>query len=467
MADNRPFPYIPNTNEDVMRSMLDYIGVEKLEDLYGFIPKDLLLDRPMDLPGPITDEMGLKRYMDRILNKNTSCSDYINFLGAGCYDHYIPAICDEMNSRSEFVTTYSNDTYRDHGKNQIYFEYASMMGELTHFDVVCFPVYDGGQAACTSIMMTTRITGRKKVLIPITISPTLFEHMNSYCVGVEFVKIKSSENGQIDLADLEKKLSCNDVAGVFIQNPSFLGFFEEQAEDIGKLAHKYGARFVVYADPATLGVIAAPADYGADIACGEIQPLGIHMAYGSGLGGYIATPQDDEYVMNYPGHLHGMFTNDKGEFGFFRTLQQRITYFSRDNAIEFVGTYVGLWCVTAAIYMAVMGPDGMRELGENIFYRSAYAQKKLSALSGIKLPFAESKSFREFVVNFDETGKTVAEINKALLDKGIFGGYDLSKYTPQLGQSMLLCVTEKTSFEDIDALVSALKDIFGDSRCGH
>lgn len=461
MADNRPFPYIPNTNPAVEQSMLDYIGVEKLEDLYSFIPEDILLGKPMNLPKPIEDEMGLKKHMDRILSKNISCNDYLNFLGAGCYDHYIPAICDEMNSRSEFVTTYSNDTYRDHGKNQIYFEYASMMGELTHFDVVCFPVYDGGQAVCTSIMMTTRITGRKKALIPATVSPTLLQQMESYCVGVELVKVGCKENGQMSLDDLEKKLSNDDVAGVMIQNPGFLGFFEEQAEEIGALAHRYGARFVVYADPATLGVIAAPADYGADIACGEIQPLGIHMAYGSGLGGYIATPQEDEYIMNYPGHLHGMFTNDKGEFGFFRTLQKRITYFSRDKAVEFVGTYVGLWCVTAAIYMAVMGPEGMRELGENIFYRSAYAKKKLEGIPGLKLPFSENRSFREFVVNFDDTGKTVAEINKLLLKRKIFGGYDLSRYMPQLGQAMLLCVTEKTDFEDIDTLVSALRDITG------
>ena len=458
MEEKRPFPYIPNSNARIKNMMLESLGKKDMESLYSFIPDDILLGRSLNLPAPITSEMDLKDYISNILDKNKTCKNNLCFLGAGCYDHYVPAICDEINSRAEFVTTYSNDTYRDHGKNQIFFEYASLMGELLNMDVVCFPVYDGGQAACTSVMMTKRITGRSIVLVPHNVSPMLMEQMRTYCTNVRFVSVDLLENGQVDLDDLNKKLT-EDVSCVFIQNPTFLGFFEEESEEIGTLAHKYGAKFVVYADPASLGIISAPADYGADIACGDIQPLGIHMCYGGGLGGYIASRQEHELIMNYPGHLHGIFKNSKGEFGFTRTLQERTTYHSRERAVEFVGTYVGLWAITAAVYLSVMGPEGMRELGELTLRNLDYAQHKFGELPGVVLPFSDSLGFQEFVVNFDHTGKTVKEINIALLQRNIFGGFDLSTVMPHLGQSMLVCVTEKRKLEDIDLLISELRRI--------
>ena len=180
------------------------------------------------------------------------------------------------------------------------------------------------------------------------------------------------------------------------------------------------------------------------------------MSYGGGLGGYLATRQEEKYVMNYPHHLYSIFRNSKGQFGYARALPERTSYYVREKAVEYLGTCVGLWAVTAATYLAVMGPDGMRELGENILYKSNYAQAKLEQLKGVRLPYRSSHSFMEFVVNFDQTGKTVAQLNRALLDKHIFGGYDLSRDLPQLGQSMLVCVTEKTELSDIDALTDAL-----------
>lgn len=333
-----------------------------------------------------------------------------------------------------------------------------MMGELLDLDVVSFPTYDGGQAASTALMMSRRINGRSKALVPENMNPNLLSQMTCYCEGMQLIGVKAKENGQMDLEDLKAKLD-SDVAAVFIQNPCFLGFFEEQGKEIGELAHSVGAEYVVYADPSSLGITEPPADYGADISCGEIQPLGIHMSFGAGLGGYLATRQEEKYVMNYPHHLHNIFKNSKGQFGYSRALPERTSYYVRDKGVEYLGTCVGLWTVTAAVYLALMGPEGMRELGENILYKSNYAQKKLAGLKGVTMPYAGSHSFMEFVLNFDGTGKTVAEINKALLAKHIFGGYDLSREMPQLGQSMLVCVTEKTALSDIDKLADALAEI--------
>ena len=159
-------PYIPNSNEAVRKEMLDFIGAGSVEEIYSFIPQEVRMQRPLDLPQPLTSEVSLKRHMDGLLARNSSCAENLSFLGAGCYDHYVPAVCDEINGRSEFLTAYSGDTYADHGKLQTFFEFTSMMGELLDMDVVSFPTYDGGQAASTAVMMSCRITGRKSALIP-------------------------------------------------------------------------------------------------------------------------------------------------------------------------------------------------------------------------------------------------------------------------------------------------------------
>ena len=452
------YPYIPNSNEAVRKEMLDFIGAKSVEEIYSFIPDEVRMKKPLDIPAPFTTEQELSKHMNSILAEDSTCEENISFLGAGCYDHYVPAICDEINGRSEFLTAYSGDTYADHGKCQAFFEFSSMMGELLDLDVVSFPTYDGGQAASTALMMSRRINGRGKALVPENMNPNLLSQMKCYCEGMQLIGVKAKENGQLDLEDLKAKLD-SDVAAVFIQNPCFLGFFEEQGKEIGELAHAAGAEYVVYADPSSLGIAEPPADYGADISCGEIQPLGIHMSFGAGLGGYLATRQEEKYVMNYPHHLHNIFKNSKGQFGYSRALPERTSYYVRDKGVEYLGTCVGLWTVTAAVYLALMGPEGMRELGENILYKSNYAQKKLAGLKGVTMPYAGSHSFMEFVLNFDGTGKTVAEVNKALLAEHIFGGYDLSREMPQLGQSMLVCVTEKTALSDIDKLADALAEI--------
>lgn len=455
----KTYPYIPNSNPNVKRQMMDFLGIQSVSELTDFIPDSLVLKQPMNLPKPKESEYELKKYVQRILDEDVTVDEMkASFLGAGCYDHYIPAVVDEIGQRSEFVTAYSGDTYADHGKQQAFFEFSSMMGELVGMDVVGFPTYDGGQAAATSMMMSGRITGRKQILVPESVNPQLWSIFTNYCEGMELIKVKCGGNGQIDLEDFKAK--CGDqTACVWLANPSFYGFFEENAPEVGKIAHQNGAVFIIYADPSSLGVTAAPADYGADIVCGDIQPLGIHMNFGGGQGGYIAFRAEEKYVMNYPGHLHQIYFNPDGQFGFGRAFPERTSYYRREKGVEYLGTCVGLWTVTAAVYLAVMGPAGMQKLGENILAKSAYAQQELQKIKGIRLPFSASESFMEFVVNFDGTGKSVAEINRKLLGRKILGGYDLSREKPELGQSMLVCVTEKTEKEQIDDLANALRAI--------
>ena len=219
---------------------------------------------------------------------------------------------------------------------------------------------------------------------------------------------------------------------------------------------------MVGVDPITLGVLTPPADYGADIVCGDIQPLGMHMQFGGGQAGFIATRDEEAYVMEYPSRLFGIApTSVPGEYGFGDVAYDRTSFARREKGKEWVGTAAALWGITAGVYLALMGPQGMAEIGEGIMARAHYALLQLGRIDGVWAPVFRSPHFQEFVVNFDGTGKTVAEINGALLTRGIFGGKDLSWEFPELGESALFCVTEVHTKADIDRLVGALEEVVG------
>lgn len=456
---NIVYPYMPNSVESIKKEMMDELGVKSIEELYSYIPKHLRVPGRLNLPEPLLSEIELKDHVEGILSKNTSCSENLNFLGAGCYRHYVPAVCDEINSRSEFLTAYCGETYADHGKCQAIFEFTSLMGELVDMEVVGLATYDGGQATCTSLRMTNRVTGRKELLVPKTMNPDILSQLRNFCDFMTITLVDyDPKTGQMDLNDLKKKIS-KDTAGVFIENPSYLGFIEEHGEEIGKIAHDNGAVFVVSADPSSLGILEAPVNYGADVVCGDIQCLGMHMGFGSGQSGYIASKDEPQFIMNFPNHFYSLYENEKGEFGFSRSLNQRTSYGVREKAVEYLGTNTGLWAITAAVYLSLMGPEGMYDLGKNIMYKAKYATEVLSEVKGVKVLFDNSKNFKEFILNFDEANKSVEEINKELLNRGIFGGKILSKEFKELGNSALYCVTELTKKSDIDRLAKELADI--------
>jgi glycine dehydrogenase subunit 1 len=451
-------PYIPNSVPEIKNQMLKDIGVKSIEELYGEIPESLRFKGKLNLPEPLTSEYALKRHMEQILSKNRTCQDYISFLGGGCWPHFVPAICDEINHRSEFLTAYAGEPYEDHGRFHALFEYESMMGELLEMDVVNVPTYDWGQAVSTSIRMAERITKRSEILISRFISPDRLAIIQNYCkpvMKIEFVDCHQN-TGQINLENLGAKISSN-TAGFYFENPSYFGNIEDQGKQISKILHDHGALSIVGVDPVSLGVLIPPIKYGADIVCGDIQGLGIHMQYGGGLAGFIATRDEERFVMEYPSRLFGVTrTSVEGEWGFGDVTYERTSFDKREQGKEFVGTMAALWGITAGVYLALMGPHGMRELGEVIMQKSQYAMKKINEIKGVKAPLFHSSHFKEFIVDFNDTGKTVKEINDSLLDKGIFGGIDLSSEFTELGESALYCVTEIHTKEDIDRLVQAL-----------
>jgi len=454
-------PCIPNSVLEVRQEMLRDIGFENIQEILNIIPKKLRLDRSLNLPDPLPSEFDLKKHVSEILLKNKSCTEYLNFLGAGCWQHYVPAVVDEIAHRSEFVTAYAGNTYSDLGKWQTFFEFQSMMGELLEMDAVSLPTFDWGTAASFAIRMASRMNIKKEVLIPKIISPERLSIIKNFCetgslsgnIDIKLIDY-DPETGLIDLQDLENKLSSN-TSSVYIENPSYLGTIESQGDEIARLTHNNGAELIVGIDPISLGLLTPPINYGGDIVCGEIQPLGIHMNYGGGVGGFIATRDEPRYIAEYPTHLVSITDTIDGGFGFGYCTHDRTLYAVREEGKDFTGTTVGLWTIAAAVYMALLGPNGIKEIGHTIIKRSHYAEKILSEINGIETLFSPY-FFKEFVVNFDSSGKTVNDVNKFLLDHKIFGGKEIVKDFPELGQSSLYCVTEIHNQEDITRLAETL-----------
>ena len=455
------FPYIPNSEEKVQQEMLDFIGVKSVEELIADIPEEMRLTKPMDLPEALTDEAGLVRHVNGMLNKNRSAQDLTCFLGAGCYNRYVPALVDEVVNRSEFLTAYAGEPYEDHGRFHVMFEYQSMMAELLDMDVCNVPNYDGAQAVGTALRMAGRITHRKEVLIPKNINPDTLTAVKTYLdhgtMKITYVDY-NPKTGRICLDSLKEKLTDN-VAAVLIMNPNFFGVIEDKAAQIAELAHEKGALMVAYVEPSTLGLLTPPSQSGADIACGDIQGLGLHMNYGGGVAGFIASCDAPTFVDEYPSRLFGIAPTDEKEWGFGDVLWERTSFANRDSAKEFVGTHAALWGIAAGVYLASMGPQGMKELGEAVVQRLSCLKKVLSGVKGVSLDKFSGTPYQEVTVDFSASGKTVAEINEKLLEKGILGGYDLGKKFPELEGCMLLAVTEQTSAEDIKALAAALSEI--------
>ena len=454
-------PYIPNSVPEVEREMLKELGLTALEELHAEVPQEIILKDQMNIPAAFGSEYELRRHVEGVLKQNKSCADNLNFLGAGCWQHYVPALCDEINGKGEFVTAYGGESYNDFGRFQSLFEYESLMAELVDMEVVNVPTMDWAQAASTAIRMGSRIANRPQVLVAGSIDREKLAVIKNYCTpDLEISEVAfDPATGCMDLADLKAKLS-DKVGVVYFENPSYLGTLEVQAKEIAGAAHAAGAQCVVGVDPISLGVMAAPRAYGADIVCGDLQPLGIHMNYGGGQSGFMATMDDPKYVLEFPSRLFGICrTNTEGEYAFGDVAYDRTSFgHLREKAKEYVGTQSALWGITAGVYLATMGPQGMREVGETILANAQYAAQEVSKLANLSIRFS-TPFFKEFVVDFSKTGKTAAEVNKALLGKGIFGGKDLSRDFPALGQCAMYCVTEVHTKEDIDRLVSALGEI--------
>lgn len=458
-------PYMANSLPSLKAAMLKEIGAPSIEALFAQIPRDHRVKGRLDLPDGIRSEAELRRHLLALLRRNQTCEETLSFLGAGIWQHHVPAICDEIGTRSEFLTSVWGTAMSDHGRNQAWFEFCSQLGELVGMEFVGLPVYSWGCAAGNALRMAARMTGRREVLVPAWMCPERLAVIRQYCQPPEMeghiavVTVgHDRRTGRLDLADLKRKLSAR-TAAVYFDNPAYLGVIEADGAKIARMARAAGAETVVGVDPVSLGILAPPADYGADIVVGTTQTLGAHMSAGGGAGGFIASRDEERYAREYPTlNVSITGTTRPGEVGFGLTLFHQSSYGMRDQGKDWTGNSVYLTAIQNAVYMSLLGPEGFRELGELIVSRAHYAARAVGAIRGVSVRYP-SGFFKEFVADFSRTGKTVKAINKALLKRGIFGGKDLSAEVPGHAGCALFAVTEVHGQADIDRLAAALKEI--------
>lgn len=451
-------PYMANSTPALKQEMLDAVGADTIAELFAQIPDRHRLRDRLPLP-PALSELELSRHLRDALDRNVSCERNLSFLGAGCWQHHVPAVCDEIVRRSEFVTPVWGTPASDCGRNQAWFEFCSQLGELLTLDFVGLPVYSWGCAAGHAIRMASRLNGRNEVLVQRSLDPERRAVIQTYAkpqamaghLDVTPVDYDPT-TGRIDLADIQAKLSDR-VAAVYLETPSGLGTIESDAVEVVNLAHDAGAEVIAGVDPISLGVLTPPGDWGADIAVGTIQPLGVHMNCGGGVGGFIASRDEERYAREYPTlNLSICDTVVPGERGFAISLFHQTSYGSREEGNDWTGNSTYLWTIPAATYMALLGPDGFAELGGLIVQRSHYAAAVLDDLDGVSVRW-RGGFFKEFVVDFE---RPVAEVNRGLLERGIFGGSGLPDIGPN---AALYCVTEVHTKDDVDRLAGALQEV--------
>jgi len=440
--------YTSLTDAD-LREMLRTIGVERLEDLFAGIPEAVRLGRPLDLPAG-RSEQEVHARLTELAARNTSCADEISFLGAGMYDHYVPAIVDAITSRSEFLTPYT--PYQpeiSQGGLQVMFEFQTAMSELTGLPVSNAGLYEGPSSVASAGYLAIGGTGRRRFVVSRGLHPHSRETLATYSqgFGAEVVEV-GLEGGLTDAAALAAAVD-GETAAVFLQNPNFLGAVED-VEALGAAAKEHGALLVVACDPMTLGILKPPGECGADIALGEGQPLGNRLDFGGPSFGFFCATE--EQIRRMPGRIAGETEDVDGRRGFVLALQTREQHIRREKATNNICTAQALNALGAMVHLAWLGREGFRELGELLVRRTAYARQKLAAVEGVSL-LHEAPVAREFAVRLDAPVHAILE---RCAERGVAAGYPLGREYPEYEDGLLVAITERRSPEQIDALAEAL-----------
>lgn len=441
--------YIPITDAD-RQAMLQAIGVETIEDLFVDVPASHRFP-PLELPPPLS-EPELMAELNRLSEANAHNRKYSIFLGAGAYNHFVPAAVDQIIRRGEYYTAYT--PYQpeiSQGTLQAIFEYQSLICALTGMEIANASHYDGATALAESAIMALNVVrNRRKIVVARSVNPQYRAVLRTYMQGLD-VEIVGDENPGTTIADALAQVDEH-TALLIVQNPDFLGRLHD-LRGLGAQVQARGALLAVHFDPIALGLFQTPAEAGADIATGEGQPLGLGLTFGGPYLGIFTARQ--KYVHKIAGRIVGVTKDVDGRMAYVLTLRAREQDIRRERATSNICTNQGLMALASAVYMSLMGKRGMRAVAEITYHRAHYAAQRIGELTGYRV-LADQPFFREFVV---QCPRPVAEINTALREQGIIGGYDLSADEPHLGHAMLVAVTEMNTPAEIDRFVAALAAI--------
>jgi len=447
-------PYISTTNNDIAEMLLE-IGVNKIDDLYSTIPKKLRLNRDLLLPSPLKTELPLSEielsgYMHEISAKNNS--NYKFFLGAGCYNHYIPSIVDLFLKMPKFYspyTPYKPET--NQGTLQVMYEYQTMMCRLTGLEVSNASLYDGATAMVEAAKMASRLTGRNEIIISKSIHPEYRHVFNTYFSYGDWKVVEIGiKNGTTNLKELEQSIS-EQTAAVIIQCPNFFGIIEELTE-VAQIAHKHASLYINLVVEALSLALIKPTDFDADIVAGEAQSFGTHMSFGGPHLGFINCY--NKHKSKLPGRAVTKTEDAEGKTAYMLWGAAREQHISRSRATSNICSNHALNVLAASIYLSWYGNKGLEELADLYNMQTAYyAYEKITKIPGYAAAFTGSRFFNEFVVNCPHD---VSALNKKLLEHSIVGGFDLGRFYHEYKNKILFCVTEKTSHDDIDKLADIL-----------
>ena len=432
--------YVPSTPAE-RQEMLHAIGLSDYQQLYRDVPESMYLDHPLDIPAGMS-ELEVGKAVSAMAAKNRVFPVVLR--GAGAYDHYIPSIVKYIPAKEEFLTAYTPyQAEMSQGILQSIFEYQIMICELTGMDVSNASVYDGATAAAEAAAMC-RDRKRRVTLISAAAHPDTINTVRTYCFGTnDELRVVPAKDGKTDLEALKQMLT-NDVASVYIQQPNFNGLFED-AEAIGETVHAAGAMFVMGCNPIALAIMKTPAECGADVAVGEAQPLGLPISYGGPYLGYMATTT--KHMRKLPGRIVGQTVDDKGQRAYVLALQAREQHIRREKASSNICSNEALCALTASVYMAAMGPDGMAQAATQSMSKAHYLAKGLCNIPGISMKYA-GEFFHEFVVEMPRADEAL----QALEDAGILGGLPVEG-------GVLWCANEKASKADLDRAIAIVKEV--------
>ena len=432
--------YVPSTPAE-RQEMLRAVGVRDYRELYRDVPEEMLLDRELDLPAGMS-ELEVSRTVSAMAAKNTLFSTILR--GAGAYDHYIPAVVKSIPAKEEFLTAYTPyQAEMSQGVLQSIFEYQTMICELTGMDVSNASVYDGATAAAEAAAMC-RDRKRRVTLISAAAHPDTINTVRTYCFGTgDELRLVPMKDGKTDLEALKAMLTP-EVASFYVQQPNFFGLLED-ADALGEAVHAAGAMFVMGCNPISLGLMKSPRDCGADVAVGEGQPLGMPLGYGGPYLGFMATTQ--KHMRKLPGRIVGETVDAKGERAYVLSLQAREQHIRREKASSNICSNEALCALTASVYLAVMGPEGLRQAAEQSMAKAHYLMRGLTAIEGVE-PVYPGPFFHEFVTTLPRQ----EEVLSALEQAGILGGLPVEG-------GVLWCATEKQSREELDRAIAIVKEV--------
>jgi glycine dehydrogenase subunit 1 len=428
--------------------MLAAIGVDSVDELFRDIPTGMRFGRELDLELPLT-EAELQRHLEELAARNVDTTRELSFLGAGIYDHYVPAIADAVLQRGEFLTAYTPyQPEMSQGVLQSIFEYQTVICELTGMDVSNASGYDGATVAADACFIARHATGRAKIVVSEAVNPQVRQVVKTYApgFGLEVVEV-AHRNGATEPDDLAE--AAKDAAAVLFQQPNFFGVLE-QAPDLASVANDAGALPIAHVDPMSLGVLEAPGAYGCALAIGEGQGTGNYPCFGGPHYGFLAARS--EFIRRMPGRIVGETSDLDGERAYVLTLQTREQHIRREKATSNITTNQTLLALQGLVALSWLGPRGLREVGETCMSLSAYAQKTLE----LEPVFPERTTFKEFAVRVGRSGREVVRDARA---RGVHPGYALGRDYAGLDDALLVCVTEKRTPGDIDRLAAVLAEV--------